>query len=158
MITVLESWLLMRHSVVDWALLADTKLFLTKQFWELLRGTVHWGVPGELNTFKGFFSVGIHTTNRNPYISYRNWSQLTYWHQFRITYNNKWRLTLLHYCSTLHTETIKSQRTYNNKTTMFSSWVLVRVLYGLVNTAVVFVARAGSWVWPINVHLCHYSF
>ncbi len=30
-----------------------------------LRGTVHQGVPGELNTFESFFSVGICSANGN---------------------------------------------------------------------------------------------
>ncbi len=30
-----------------------------------LRGNVHWGVPGEQNTFRSFFSFGIRTTYRS---------------------------------------------------------------------------------------------
>ncbi len=31
-----------------------------------LTGNVHWGVHGELSTFKGFFLVGVCVTSRNP--------------------------------------------------------------------------------------------
>ncbi len=73
-----------------------------------LRGTVHWGVPGELNTSEGFSSVGICTVNRNPLHKlqklsswYSNVTFMRLKHNFCATYNNNNEWGLLHYRPTL---------------------------------------------------------
>ncbi len=124
-----------------------------------LGGNVLCGVPGELNTFKGFF-VGIRTANRNPLHNLHKlfgswctnltstWRTMQFLTDFQPTtkqtknkINNKWRLhyrfTLLSSMCRLSTmnfllNAIKSQRRYNDKTTAILLRALVRWLVCVV--------------------------